>query len=281
MPAGITHLDHPVIAVADMPNSRETYERLGFTIPPLGAHLEWGTGNWCIMFADDYLELRGIVDGSRYTHHLDKFLESRGEGLMGVAFGTHDAQRSFELAQQSGLAPIQVKELTRRFALPEGDAFPKFRIVYLSETDAPGLLTTVICGHLTPEIIRRPEWLEHANGVVSVTSTTSVVADPSALADTYRRLVGEDAVTDIPGGIRVSPPKGAVLDFIDLATGIRHGLVTDAEVLPCIPAMSLKVGAVSRTAQVLKANGVPFVEADGALLVSPEQTCGFHLSFAE
>ena len=64
MKNAITGVDHPVIAVGDMEGARAVYERLGFTIPPRGSHIEWGTGNWCIMFADDYLELRGIVDAN-------------------------------------------------------------------------------------------------------------------------------------------------------------------------------------------------------------------------
>ena len=64
---GIESLDHPVIAARDLDAARDTYERLGFTIPPLGSHVEWGPGNLCIMFPDDYLEIRGFVDLSRFT----------------------------------------------------------------------------------------------------------------------------------------------------------------------------------------------------------------------
>ena len=62
---GITSIDHPVIAVRDMEEARQTFMRLGFTVPPRGSHVEWGTGNWCIMFPKDYLELRGIIDTDR------------------------------------------------------------------------------------------------------------------------------------------------------------------------------------------------------------------------
>jgi hypothetical protein len=62
---GIGSLDHPVIAAGDLDAARVSYERLGFTVPPRGSHVEWGTGNLCIMFPDDYLEIRGIVDATR------------------------------------------------------------------------------------------------------------------------------------------------------------------------------------------------------------------------
>ena len=91
----ITGIDHPVIAIRDMAAAHAAYARLGFTIPPRGSHLEWGTGNWCILFPDDYLELRGIIDPQKYTHHLDSFLKTR-EGLMGVALSTNDAVASHD-----------------------------------------------------------------------------------------------------------------------------------------------------------------------------------------
>ena len=101
---GIESIDHPVIAARDLGAARITYEKLGFTIPPRGSHVEWGTGNLCIVFPADYLELRGIIDASRFTMHLDEHLDAFGEGLMGVAFGTADVQASFEAATANGVA---------------------------------------------------------------------------------------------------------------------------------------------------------------------------------
>ena len=88
---GIINVDHPVVAAQDLDAARIAFERLGFTVPPRGSHVEWGTGNLCIMFPEDYLEIRGIIDASRFTMHLDEHLDRYGEGLMGVAFGTDDA----------------------------------------------------------------------------------------------------------------------------------------------------------------------------------------------
>jgi catechol 2,3-dioxygenase-like lactoylglutathione lyase family enzyme len=280
MAAGITRIDHPVIAVADMAEARRAYGRLGFTVPPEGRHLEWGTGNWCIMFPEEYLELRGIVDASRYTHHLNEFLAARGEGLMGLAFATRDADASYAAAKASGLAPAPVKELTRRFLLPEGDAFPKFRIVSLSEADAPGLLTTVICGHLTPEIIRREEWLAHPNGAMGVLSITAVVAEPRALKPAYERLLGPDAVSEIEGGLGIAFGIGSALEILAPAAAARRGLVLAGAKLPYLPAMSVAVRDLRATRAVLERNGVRFAAAADSLRVEPAESCGVILSFA-
>src|SRR5260221_6965469 len=173
MSVGLIGIDHPVIAVRDMTEARARYQRLGFTIPPPRSHLEWGTGNWCIMFADDYLELRGVVDGSRYLHGLDRFL-ARREGLMGIAFRPGSAEATYQQARESGIGAAPPKELTRRFELPEGEVHPRFRLVFFPEAETTGLMASLACEHLTPELIRRPDWLVHANCTLSLGQISSV-----------------------------------------------------------------------------------------------------------
>ena len=117
---GIGLIDHPVIAARDLDAARVQFERLGFTVPPRGSHVEWGTGNLCIMFPDDYLEIRGIIDASRFTMHLDEHLEKHGEGLMGVAFGTSDVKTSYAQANDAGINTGELRSLRRNFEHPEG-----------------------------------------------------------------------------------------------------------------------------------------------------------------
>src|SRR5262245_57096215 len=130
-----TGIDHPIIAVRDMAAGRATFEQLGFTVTPRGRHLEWGTGNWCIMFDRDYIELRGIIDPAN-PHNLARVLE-RGEGLMGMAFGTNDARTSCQELTARGFSPQPVRELTRNFELPEGAVQPRFSLCFLDEAQTP------------------------------------------------------------------------------------------------------------------------------------------------
>ena len=57
----ITGIDHAIVGVRDLERARETWRRLGFTLSPRGRHLEQPTGNYCVMFPSDYIELLGIV----------------------------------------------------------------------------------------------------------------------------------------------------------------------------------------------------------------------------
>lgn len=279
----LSHIDHPVIAIADMNQAHAAYRRLGFTIPPRGSHLEWGTGNWCIMFPDDYLELRGIADGSRYTHNLDIHLSQKGEGLMGLAFAPlQTAELSFDRAQEAGLKPTGLKTLTRRFELPEGDAFPSFHICYLNEAEIPELLTTVVCEHRTPEIIRTPEWLMHENAVIGVHSITGVAEEIASLTTRLRLLVDAEDVTSTDSTVKVAFPQGGYLEYVTPAVAQERGIAVSSGQIPYLPAMALKVSDILATRSVLGRNGLNYVDlSDKALRVSAEDCCGVILDFVE
>ena len=45
MSIDIVGIDHPIIAVRSMDDARIAFGKLGFTVPPRGSHIEWGTGN--------------------------------------------------------------------------------------------------------------------------------------------------------------------------------------------------------------------------------------------
>src|SRR6185295_5522961 len=90
MPRAITGIDHAIVGVRRLDGAAETWRRLGFTLSPRGRHYGWGTANYCIMFADECVELLGIVDPAGFTNSLDRCLSVR-EGLLGLAFATDDA----------------------------------------------------------------------------------------------------------------------------------------------------------------------------------------------
>ena len=67
------------MATADLEAARRTFAGLGFTVTPRGRHVGWGTGNYCIMFPGNYIELLGIVDADRFTNNLETHLAERGK----------------------------------------------------------------------------------------------------------------------------------------------------------------------------------------------------------
>ena len=282
---GIESLDHPVIAAGDLDATRCTYERLGFTIPPRGSHVEWGTGNLCIMFPVDYIEIRGIVDASRFTMNLDEHLDRFGEGLMGVAFRTDDVQSSYEEMVDHGMSVSEPRRLTRNFEHPEGWTQPSFELCVPEPDGIEGLMHVVVLQHLTPDLIRRPDFLAHPNGCTGVNSMSGIIDDAERVADKLALLLGDDSVQRNSEGVRLVVPTGQQIDLLlPNAYQARFGESGNAPQLdkPRLGAMTLCVESLSRTQEVLAANDVAFDAVDpGRIRVGPDFTCGVTLEFTE
>ena len=276
----LTHLDHPVIGVRDLAAGRAAYEKLGFIVPPRGRHPQWGTGNWCIQFAGDYLELRGLIDPQPVpaVRELQAFL-ARREGLMGIAFGTTGAEQSRVSLAAAGLHPTPLRPLTRDFELPEGTLPVSFELCFLPREETPGLMHVVICGHLTPERLRRPEWLLHPNGAKSVTGLVAVAPDPAAALEAWSRLFENTERT--AGGIRAQAGSGKLLLLTPDAFSARYpgcGLPPAGE-QPCLGAVVLGVASPAATRDWLLKRGLG-LETGGRVVARPELACGALLEFS-
>ncbi len=281
MAGSITGIDHVIVGVHDLEAARAAYARLGFTLTPRGSHIGWGTANYCIMFADDYVEILGVVDAATVPEQLHAFLEAR-EGLQGVAFAAADAGQAFDELAARGIPAEEPRDLARRLELPEGTVLPEFKLVFLGPEATPGL-SAFICQHLTPGLIRRPEWLAHANGARAIVSLTAVVEDAVALIPAYERLFGSGAVTRTDEMLAVHAGRTRLLFAAPEDLSLLHPA---AEPLPGIDppylaAMGLEVDDPNIAANHLGRQGIAFHrEADGAVHVEPGEASGVWLEFA-
>jgi hypothetical protein len=210
-PTGITGIDHALIGVRDLEEARGNWSRLGFTLSPRGRHIGWGTANYCVMLERGYVELLGIVDPAQFTNNLDTFRATR-EGLMGVAIGTDDANACVKSLQGIGLRPEGPKELKRELEMTGGVVTPEFSLVFLPPDKTPQM-SAFICQHKTPDLIRRPEWLAHANGARRLVSITVASLDPVDAAFGYEPLFGADAVK-VANGLTAIVHNGMALRFV-------------------------------------------------------------------
>ena len=280
---GITLIDHPVYAVADLDASRRTWGSLGFTVPPRGSHIEWGTGNLCIMFPDDYLEMRGIADPTKFLMHLEEHLEEHGEGLMGVAFATEDVHRSYQDMLANGVDTAEPRKLTRNFEHPEGWTKPSFELCVPAASDIEGLMHVVVIQHLTPELLRRDDFLRHDNGAVGINSMTGVIFNAESAATKHARLFGAAAVNHDGGNVRITTPSG---QFIDLMPpdefSAEYGFMPAHDDLPSLGALEIRVSNLDTTRDVLERNGIPNTTlTDGRIRVEPEHAQGSVLDFSD
>lgn len=259
-------IDHVIVGVRDLERARMGWTRLGFALSPRGRHLGQETANYCVMFPGDYIELLGPIGADARAEKLKAFL-ARREGLVGPAFapaGTPEATREGLAAR--GLHPSEPRALGRQLELPEGTVVPRFCLIDLPPGETPAL-DCFICAHLTPGLMRRPEWLDHPNGAVGIGGVDLLAADIERLRPAYEQLLGADQVeTD-----------GAVL----IVRFGRHRIRFSPGVEDAGTTLNLLTADRESTADYLAQWQIPFDEtADGAIAVPPEEANGARLVFA-
>src|SRR5215831_14766162 len=280
----ISGIDHVVVGVRDLEQARLAWARLGFTLSPRGRHIGQGTANYCIMFVSDYVELLGVVDQNDFVQHLDSFLLQR-EGVMAAAFAPAAGLEELCAALLGRqLHPSEPRSLGRRLELPEeGSVMPRFSLMSLPAEETPGL-DSFICAHLTPELMRRPEWLNHPNGAVGLKSIHVLVENTAMLLEAYDRLFGIPQVTTTDAVVGVHVGQHRILfstpdDFLTMHPTLR--LDPDFP-LPGIVSLELGVVRVEQTADYLTQWQIAWDEMpDGSLVVPASEANGVILFFSE
>jgi catechol 2,3-dioxygenase-like lactoylglutathione lyase family enzyme len=283
MTNALAGIDHVIVGVRDLERARAGWSRLGFTLSPRGRHIGQGTGNYCIMFASDYIELLGIVDPSDFVQNLDAFLAQR-EGLMATAFAPAAAPEVVrEALLHLQLHPSEPRLLGRLIELPEGAVMPRFSLISLPPAETPGL-DCFICAHLTPELMRRPGWLAHPNGATGLKGIDVLVEHTTPLLPAYDRLFGIQQVTttDTVASIRVGRHRLAFSTPDDFVT-MHPGIDLDSGFgLPAIVSLELGIERRERTANHFVEQQILFEEMpDGGLMVPANEANGAILFFSE
>lgn len=277
----IIGLDHTVLAASDLEAARETYRRLGFTLTPRGRHIGWATGNYCIMFPRNYLELLGITEPGGFTAGLEDMLKAKGEGVHKLVLGMDDAAKARASLAVAGLNPSEPQSLKRELELPEGTVLPAFSLVHLPPEATPQT-SMFLCQHLTPELLRRPEWLVHPNGAEQISAVIVVVDDPPALELPYERLFGPGSAVRTDRMVALRTGSDVILfvtpdDLGTLLPDIDHA----ERSTPYVAGMRFRVHNPDAAAAWFAAAKVPHARSlDGTVLVPAEAAHGCFLEFS-
>jgi hypothetical protein len=273
----IAGIDHAIVGVRDLEQARASYERLGFRLTPRGRHVGWGTANYCVMLEGDYIELLGIVDPDQFTNRLDRFLAER-EGLLALALRTTDARATHAAWQEAGLAPADVAALGRMLEPATELRFENVMLAPEATLGAP----LFACAALTPEGMRRPDWLRHPNGARAIASVTVAADDPGAFYEPMAKVFGSICLTETDDTLAVHTGRSVLLfatpDDIDMLHPELDQL--DSGALPMLVALSLTVPDLAATAAWLDHHDVAFRrDSAGTIGVPPAHTHGVMLEF--
>ena len=270
-------IDHALVGVRVLEQARATFERLGFRTTPLGRHVGRGTGEHCLMFADDHVELCGVVDPAGDSEDLARFLAT-GEGLWALALRTVDPEGTYAAWQASGLEPAAVAEDARTI---EPDIELRCIDVTLGPTATSGI-PLFACAPLDPERLRRPEWLRHPNGAKAIGSVTVVVEEPAALVGPMSKVFGATCLTETDDTLAVHTGRNIILfatpDDLDMLHPELEASIDAAR--PTLAALTVLVPDLAKTAAVLDRHDVAYrQDLSGAIGIAPEHSHGVMLEF--
>lgn len=279
MKNGLIGIDHAILSVPDLDEARMAWTRLGFSLSPRGRHLGLATGNYCILFERDYIELLGIADPGGEVGQLGRFL--RVEGLTGIAWATADADAAVTALSLLGITAPPPREIVRQIELEDESALLRFRVFPLPEEAVAGV-AGVVCQHLTPESLRQPVWMAHKNGAVGIAGITVVVEDTGPLVPVLERLFGPGNVTLTNRVLSVRcgrhsltfvPPEDFSLLYPEIEPAVRE--------MPFLAALHLETADPAVTEGYFTDWQIPFFElAGGTLVIPPEQANRTVLEFS-
>ena len=99
----ISSIDHLIIAVKDINKAEENYRKI-FGIEPVwkGEHKALGTSNVIFNFKNTYCELLSANGDGIGASLVNNAIEENGDGLIGLVFGTNNAEESFSKLKKLG-----------------------------------------------------------------------------------------------------------------------------------------------------------------------------------
>lgn len=277
-------IDHVVLNVRDtLDAAQAAYRRLGFTLTPRGHHT-LGSINHLVVFGDSYFELLGFPPGAG---HRRPELLAHPLGLAGLAFRSADALRQHAELSARRVPLSAPRHFSRPVTLADGDAAPggEARFVTFEATLRPALPGRVFfCQQRTPELIWRPDWQHHANGVVALRELLVAADDPAGAAAAFAPLF-PDRLQRNGGGWQLNAVNGTLRFNSRRDIERRSGLALSAHFPPspsaAMAALVFQSTDLTTTAAALRRGKVPFsLGRDDSLVVAPDEGHGALLIFS-
>jgi catechol 2,3-dioxygenase-like lactoylglutathione lyase family enzyme len=148
----LTSLDHAIVAVPDLDAATDAWSRLLGRSPSWrGTHPALGTENALFRLSKSYLELLAPVGAGGLAELVRARIDGEGEGVLGVAFGTLDADACADALRRRGLpADAPVDGLGRDAAT---GAERRWRNVHLPVSHTRGVLLFAIEHRSPPDAL--------------------------------------------------------------------------------------------------------------------------------
>ncbi|MCK9507328.1 MAG: VOC family protein [Pigmentiphaga sp.] len=282
----IHSVNHVGIVVRDLAETTRRYHDLGFTLTPFSAHSgAWkpgeaatplGSGNHCIMFAHNYLEILGSANPADPSPRLERYLQHHQGGHI-ICFGAEHLQTVEQRLLANRIDTSGVLPLQRDVDTPEGPRTAKFERIQFSPADSPeGYIQAA--RHLTPEFIYQARYLQHPNGCQALSSTLLIVDDLAGFQARYQHYTGIEAKAE-NGEATFHFPLCSTLTLLTPQRALQRLPGSLHPPIPGIAAVGFRCPDLKQQAERLDANRIPFTRLDGQLIVPAEAAAGIAVIF--
>ena len=284
-------LDHVGIAFHDLNDAESLYQRLGFHLTPRSIHsgtltpdgpvVPMGSGNYCAMLNDGYIELLGTVDHTRPSFS-SKML-NRYQGAHIIAFGCPDAEQAYARLkeQEPRTQPPSVLERDAAFG-PHNETLKRarFRNIYLEDGVFPGA-RLIFIEHQSPQVLWQPHLLQHPNTAQGLTEVVLCVEDVAQTAAHLGRMLEVEYVISSSDIAKLTVARGRVY-FLSPQAVPQWVKGVNPPAVPSVVGFGVEVANLDTCKQLLRQADIPFnTHAYPAIWLDPEETGGTVLSFTQ
>ena len=271
-------LDHAVINVmGKLDEAAAQFVRLGFQLTERGHHT-LGSSNNLAIFGSNYLELLGYLPG-RETMRAD--LWAHPAGLTGLVFKSLDTDLVYSRLKERGVPVMEPMSFARPVALPGGAQDARFKVIRVSG-DVVQNGRTFFCHHDTPELVYRPEWQAHPNGVTDIVEFAIASNEPARTAAVYDQIFGPDLLTPIQGGVSFRAGAATVLVLEPAAIAERYAgaAAVSEDGSDRMVALTFKVASLATPRALFDAAAISYRPCAGGIVVSYTDAANVALGFA-
>jgi hypothetical protein len=286
MPSDIDSINHVGMAVRNLAVATERFEAMGFQLTPYSPHSgartpgapvePFSSGNRCLMFARNYLEILSSEKREAPAPRIVRYLQHH-EGAHILCFNSSDLAAVDRRVKAAGIITPGLIPLQREVGTPDGIRTAKFERIQFAPDDSPeGFVQAAT--HLTPDYIYQPRYIEHPNRCYELSDALVVTDELEHFAAKYMAYIGEEPKR-AEGVARFRLPLFSTLTLVDVQHAPR---LLPGSLLPPIPgiaAVTFRTDDLGALRNRLRDHGFTPAERELALVVPAEQAHGLAIVF--
>ncbi|WIO74959.1 VOC family protein [Porticoccaceae bacterium LTM1] len=278
-------LDHFVVVGQEMEKRIEAFRDLGFYVGPIESHLELGSKNCIIHFANTYLELVDFGEAASWlSDPYGKFIESCQSGIAHISLRTCDIDLARKSAENQGLNPDKIIYARRKVTHPDGQEDETDSACFYAWRDDNPYLSVFLSEHRKPETIFVEEYSNHANTATDVVRLVYMSVDPASDIHYFSKQFGKDPDEVSSDGFKIVGSRGEITEVLTPMAAVRRygGNILRDSPQPlngfCV-AIHMAVRSDSQVRMVLDENQKKYSDHDGYLIIPSSESCGFAMVF--